>query len=172
MKKGTVIIWNAEPNNIKFSSSRSMHAIKTAILAILLLITMAGCSTATVHKPFAVNTADFATATDINLCAVYGYGWSRADEAKEELVKRHVFTADEWQDIEKQQIKPGMSLCAVFAAFTNSCAKYNETKDSQGNVVKELIYVCSEGRAPLCPYTQVILNNDKVIKIEQMQFFK
>jgi hypothetical protein len=144
--------------------------MKLWVFTLILVCLIAGCVTpqAPEHS-FAVNTADFTTATDLNLCTVYGYGWSRAQEAKDELVKRNVFTASQWPSIEHQKIEPGMSLCAVFAAFANSCAKYTNTKDPKGNDVKVLIYTCSEGRAPLCPYTEVIIKNDKVIEIKQIE---
>jgi hypothetical protein len=143
--------------------------MKTGAFVALVLLTIAGCSSMPATNHFAVNTADFTTASDINLCSVYGYGWNRAEEAKQELVHRNFFTTEELQNIKQRQIKPGMTLCAVYAAYTNSCAKYAVTKDAQGNEIKELIYDCSEGRVPFCPFTQVMLKNDKVIEVKDVK---
>lgn len=143
-----------------------MKAVMSVILA---LFTITGCSSLTTTKHFAVNTADFATASDINLCTVYGYGWDRAEEAKEELIHRNLFTTEEWKNIEQGRIEPGMSLCAVYASYTNSCAKYVETKDAKGDKVLELIYDCKLSSVPYCPFTQVTLKKDKVIEVKQVK---
>jgi hypothetical protein len=138
------------------------------VFVIFLFITISGCSSNPAINHSAVNTLDFTSAPDIKLCAIYGYGMNRAREAEDELRHRNIFTDAELNDIEGGSIKPGMSLCAVYAAFTNISREYSEKKDAQGDVVKEIIYDCRDGRVPFCPFTQVTLKNDKVTEVKQL----
>ena len=142
--------------------------LKLVLFAVFLCFTVSGCSSNPAINHSAVNTLDFTSAADIKLCVIYGYGMNRAEEAGNELRRRNIFLESEWNDIEHGIIMPGMSLCAVYAAFTNISRKYSEKKDAQGDAVKEIIYDCRDGRVPFCPFTQVTIKNDKVTEVKQL----
>jgi len=144
------------------------HRLKLVLFGLFLCLAVSGCSSNPAINHSAVNTLDFTSATDIKLCAIYGYGMNRAEEAEMELRHRSILRDDEWNDIERGNIKPGMSLCAVYAAYTNIGREYSEKKDAQGDAIKEIIYDCRDGRVPFCPFTQVTLKNDKVTEIKQL----
>ena len=145
-----------------------IRRLKSALFALFLCIIVSGCSSNPAINHSAVNTLDFTSATDIKLCAIYGYGKNRAEEAEKELQHRNIFTDGEWNDIELGSIKPGMSLCAVYAAFMNISKEFSEKKNAQGDTVKEIIYDCRDGRVPFCPFTQVTLKDDKVTEVKQL----
>ena len=138
------------------------------LLSVFLYLTISGCSSNPAITHSAVYTLDFKLVPEIKLCAIYGYGKNRAEDAEAELRHRNIFTDGEWNDIEHGSIKPGMSLCAVYAAFTNISRDYSEKKNAQGDAEKEIIFDCRDGRVPFCPFTQVTLKNDKVTEVKQL----
>ena len=142
--------------------------LKLPVIVILLLVIASGCSTDSAIRHSAVNTLDFTFIPDVELCAIYGYGKNRAMEAEDELRRRSIFSGDDWSDIENGRIKPGMSLCAVYASFTNISREFSEKMDAHGDDLKEIIYDCRDGRVPFCPFTRVSLKNDRVTGISRL----
>ncbi len=79
-------------------------------------IVLVGCASSGGNS-FDVNNADFEKADSQHLCAVYGFRWNRSSEARSELESRGIFSSQEWKLIEQRRLEPGMSDCAMKAAF-------------------------------------------------------
>lgn len=129
------------------------------------VILLFGCSAQRDQTSFNVHTADFSKASDMNLCAVYGYRWNRSNEAKRELMKRNIFSDSDWKNIDQRRVKSGMSECAVKAAFALDYKKIVSKNFKDGSKGKSFVYSCSDNRVPYCPYTQVDMMNGIVTKV-------
>ena len=118
---------------------------------------------------FDIYDADFTKSNDRDLCGVYGYRTYRAEEARNELVSRHIFSDTTWQHIEERDVVPGMTECAVRAAFALEFRKILSSSYQDGSKGKSFIYSCIDGRAPLCPYTQIDMENGVVVAVFELK---
>ncbi len=143
--------------------------MKKIIVLSSVVLTLAACSATDQQKIFNVQTADFGKASDDNLCSVYGYRLNRSHEAKLELIKRNVFSDKELKMIEQHKIVPGMSECAVKAAYGLSDVSSSTTKFINGDKGKGFVYSCARNNIPFCPYTRIDLVNGKVTKISEVK---
>jgi hypothetical protein len=130
-------------------------------------VVLAACSSEPSQTAmFHVNSADFSTASNENLCSVYGFRANRSVEARAELTRRGVFTLAEWQNIDAHNVLPGMSECAVSAAYFVNVAKVEGFSDPSGKPVRRtLVYACDKSPVPSCPYTQVVLQRGVVVSV-------
>ncbi|MGK5007226.1 hypothetical protein [Janthinobacterium sp. LB2P70] len=142
--------------------------MKTYLVAAIAVALAACSSPPTQPTTFNVNSADFSTASNENLCSVYGYRANRSGEARGELMKRGVFTAKDWANIDAHTVIPGMSECAVNAAYFVSVAKVEGAVDASGKrISRTLVYACDTSPVPNCPYTQVTFQNGVVVSVTQ-----
>jgi hypothetical protein len=133
-------------------------------LVFIFTLALAACATSSPKQDsFNLATADFSTAKTDNLCAVYGFRWNRAQEARAELSRRNTFTNSEWDLIEARKVVPGLSECAVKAAYPLDVAKYYFHEDTKGNPIgKDLVFSCNKVPVPHCPFTKVEIREGKV----------
>ncbi|WP_175014480.1 hypothetical protein [Burkholderia lata] len=136
-------------------------------LGAAIVVALAACSTEhTQSTAFNVNSANFATESNENLCSVYGYHANKSGEARAELTKRGVFTSRDWENIDAHTILPGMSECAVNAAYFVSVAKVEVVADASGKTIsRTLVYACDKAPVPNCPYTQVTIESGGVVSV-------
>ncbi|MDP9648632.1 hypothetical protein [Paraburkholderia caledonica] len=140
-----------------------------AYLVAAIAVALAACSLAPSQTTnFDVNSANFATAPNEKLCSVYGFHANRSGEARAELTKRGVFTPKDWANIDAHKVLPGMSECAVNAAYFVGVAKVEGVADASGKPIsRTLIYACDNSPVPNCPYTQVTIQNGVVVSVSQ-----
>lgn len=133
------------------------------ILPLISTLVLAACATSTHQESFNVATADFSTAKADDLCAVYGFRWNRAQEARVELSRRNIFTDGEWELIEARKVVPGLSECGVKAAYPLNVAKYYFHSDTKGNPIgKDMVFACNKAPVPHCPFTKIEIREGKV----------
>lgn len=134
--------------------------------ALTLSALLAACATTPQPAPFDPRTADFSTASNGDLCATYGAGGPRREEAARELAKRRVFTGAQWQRIEAGALEVGMPACAVAAAYGPRTEQSDTRTLPDANLKQQTaIYACGKRALPFCPYTRVETTNGKVSAI-------
>jgi hypothetical protein len=138
-----------------------------AYLVAAIAVALSACSSEpTQTTTFNVNSAKFASASNENLCSVYGFHANRSGEARAELMKRGVFTPEDWAHIDAHTVLPGMSECAVNAAYFISVAKVEGIADASGKPIsRTVVYACDKSPVPNCPYTQVTIKNGVVVSV-------
>lgn len=141
---------------------------KSIILASV-FIALTGCASQPNNEKFNVHTADFTKSSDLNLCAVYGARANRSIEAKNELVKRGVFSDAEWESIANNKVSVGMTECAVKAAYSVNFIKQKSTKFKNGDKGMTFFYDCKSSNATYCPFTKVDFVNGKVSAVSKVQ---
>lgn len=139
---------------------------RNILLSLSTFFLLTGCGASSEPKQFIVDSANFSTAKNEDLCSVYGFRLNRAYEAKEELIKRNIFTQNEWNLIDNRHVIQGMSKCGVLAAYPTRVVKYQYSKDTQGNVIGESWTLsCQDAPLAYCPFTKIEFRNNKVIAI-------
>lgn len=101
--------------------------IKKVLLALTAIALLASCTTYNSLKSSYDLSLDSDIATvqqmtanqlygvsDNNLC--YAYYHNKPPLVKAEIKRRNLISNDHWQDVEKQHVVKGMSMCAVLAA--------------------------------------------------------
>jgi hypothetical protein len=111
-----------------------------------------------------LRTANMAALDNRMLCTVYGVRGFRSDEAAREIEKRNLFSTDDWRLVIERQLYRGMSACGLFAAFGVSQKQYVFKDNDSGQVLQEqLFFNCRVAKVPDCPFTSIVLVDDKVI---------
>ena len=111
-----------------------------------------------------LRTANIAALDNRMLCTVYGVRGYRADEAAREIENRHLFSTDDWRLVIERKLYQGMSACGLFAAFGVSQKQYVFKDSDSGQLLQEqFFYDCRVAKVPECPFTSIVLVDDKVV---------
>jgi hypothetical protein len=125
-------------------------------------LTLASCSSSV--NSVDLRTANMAALDNRMLCTVYGVRGFRSDEAAREIEKRNIFSADDWRLVIERQLYRGMSACGLFAAFGVTQKQYVFKDNDSGQILQEqVIYDCRAAKVPDCPFTSIVLVDDKVV---------
>jgi hypothetical protein len=125
-------------------------------------LTLVSCSSSV--NSVDLRTANMAALDDRMICTVYGVRGFRADEAAREIEKRNIFSTDDWRLVIERQLYRGMSACGLFAAFGVTQKQYVFKDNDSGRILQEqVIYDCRVAKVPDCPFTSIVLVDDKVV---------
>lgn len=136
----------------------------------LLFILFVGCSSVTKQDTRKVSLTNMSENTDLDICTIYGYRLNGSSLAKKEIIKRNLFSNNEWNLVEQGKIQPGMSECALLAAYglegrvKQSFTKNKKTKEL---ISKSYIFDCNKSRSTICPQTEVVIKNGKIYQIKE-----
>jgi len=137
------------------------------IFSIAVLFMLAACASAGSSNlaPFIdIRSANFADMDNLTLCSIYSAHAFRSDEAKDELDRRKVLTEDDWKRVIDHKLYAGMPECAMVAAFGPADQRYLFRDAASGTPLQvEYLYDCVRTQTPDCPYTDVIVLNNKVL---------
>jgi len=115
-------------------------------------------------QPIDLRVADFGSLDNLTLCAIFSSHVIRSDQAKDELDRRHALSVEDWQKVIAHTLYVGMPECAVVAAFGPADQRYLFKDGGTGRVVQtQYLFDCVRARTPECPYTDVIVVDDKVL---------
>lgn len=122
---------------------------------------LAGCES---RPTFDVYSANFAVTKSDTLCAIYGTNSPRMWEARQELERRGVFSAEDWARIGRRELYKGQSECGLLAAFGLASKRYVFVDDKTGAVLqRQFFYDCKSSNVPDCPFTDIVTENDRVM---------
>ena len=145
--------------------------LKSGLLFLISIFLFMGCSQVSNPKPktFNINTADFSKATNEQLCEIFGYRNNRAYDAKKELLKRNIFTQEEWKLIQERKIKIGMTECGLLASYgLEGRYKMNYTTQDKKLISKSYFYKCKKSYSNICPYVEIKIKNNKIVEINKI----
>lgn len=137
-----------------------MRSLPVALTAVALATACASVS----ERAFDVVNGDYTKATNDQLCAVYGFRANGADKARNELIRRGVFSGSDWANIDARKLAIGMPECAVAAAAFVHYARV-EGGQHNGSAFRNYIYSCNSAPVPHCPFTQITIQNGVVTSV-------
>lgn len=146
--------------------------MKKKILFVLgICVLFSGCSiTQEPQKNKSFNMSDMSKNDDIGVCTIYGMRVNGSGLAKQEIIKRGLFSDTDWKFIQQGKIKLGMSECGLLAAYglkgrkSQSFLRNNATKKL---ISKSYRFDCKESRSTICPQTEIVIKNDKIVEIKK-----
>ena len=137
--------------------------MKLLLTSCILCIFFLGCSSIKKSDTRKISLIDMSKNIDLDICTIYGYRTNGSYLAKKEILKRKLFSNQEWELIQQEKIQLGMSECGLLAAYgLDGRIKQSSARNAKTNelVSKSYIFDCKKSRSIICPQTEIVIENE------------